>query len=353
MKKLSMLFFSIVFAFAVMQCKEKSPDQLEGFFTFIKGNVTVNGKQARVGGKIVEKDTVKVGENAGGVIQFVNSALLTMRPDTEIKVSDLAKSENGQPIINIAQNSGSTFHKIQKGSAKYKVATPTAVAGVRGTSFSISFDGTSTSSVKLLEGKVAVKKVEAKKADGKSVVDEDTAFSDFENETFEEPAEGEITKTEVLELNTGEKAEISEASEKTQKAQMLDVEKKQLQAMNQVLMVPVEKLREKSEDPEAVIASPVDSSVQEKIAKPEAEVEKEMLKEDEAATNPGAGTVAPKKVTLEDLRKQYGPLSQVTTKAGKSYIGAFQQVGQNMVITTVNGKVSVPVSDVAKVSPYN
>jgi len=56
-------------------------------------------------------------------------------------------------------------------------------------------------------------------------------------------------------------------------------------------------------------------------------------------------------VTLDDIKKQYGSLSKVTTKNGKTFVGAFKQVGGKFEIITVKGKEVVSAPDIAKVQP--
>jgi hypothetical protein len=54
-------------------------------------------------------------------------------------------------------------------------------------------------------------------------------------------------------------------------------------------------------------------------------------------------------VTLDDIKKQYGSLSKVTTKNGKTYVGAFKQVGGKFEIITIKGKEVITATDIAKV----
>jgi len=311
-------------------CKEKSKE-LTGNFTFIKGDVTVNSKKVTIGTPVRSKDVVNVSDASGAIIQFSTGALITLKANTELEVSKLLYGSDGKPGIELNQQKGSTFSKIQPGKAEYKISTPTAVAGVRGTAFNISVGGAGKTEIQLLQGKVAVSKPSAK-AEGSS--------------------EAAAPKEEPVELQAGQKLETS--SEGIEEAVKLKAdEKENLEKLNQITFVAEDKLvDEKALKEEATTIAP-ESVVQETIVEDSTSIaaatdEKETVKKAEKAKKEEAP-----KMTLAELKKKYGQLSKITTKDGQSYVGAFEQQGSNMVITTIDGKVKVPVANIAKVSPHN
>lgn len=310
-------------AFIAVQCGDKkgSSNDLTGKFTFIKGQVMVNAKPASLGGVVSINDKVEVKDKAAAILQFSSAAVLTLKSNSVLLVSSLIKGENGKATIELNQTAGSSFSKIAKGSADYSIKTPTAVAGVRGTSFELTVgtNGKKTQ-IKLLEGKVAVAK----------------------------PVE--LTKGEEVApviVEAGQKVEAdSSAAAVTKPATLTTVEKSSLQAMNKVEIVTPEVMKqidEKKDTPAAAPAVVIPAEVEKHITGETASaISEEDLKKTEKE--------APKKLTLSDIKKQYGSIALIETKNGKKYQGAFKQVGNNMEIITVDGKVKVPVTNIGRVT---
>ncbi|MDH5721317.1 MAG: FecR domain-containing protein [Spirochaetia bacterium] len=321
MIKIKKLIFTILAAIVfVISCSEKPKIPQQGVFTFVKGTVLHNDQPAKVGNIVGEADTIVTNEKSGAVIQFENSGLITLKSKTKLDVGKLIKGEDGLSIIELTQESGSTFSKIAPNRGKYSIKTPTAVAGVRGTSFSVEVHEDKKTDIKLLKGKVAVSKTSMK-----AVVQEEAS-------------------QEII-LEEGEKiAATAKGIEK--KESLVDEEKKELSSLNKIAMVSVIKLKDTNEIGKATeqnITQEVENQIlgeayQESKKPIEPEVEKKNLNI--------------RKITLDDLRKEFKKLSVINTKSGKKYIGGFKQVGGEMHIKTVDGTVKVPVGDIKKVSEY-
>lgn len=272
-------------------------------FTYVKGDVLVSGNPATLG-QLVSKDaTIEVKSNSMAVIQFASAASITLKANSKLSIANLSKNESGKPVIELSQSSGSSFSKIAKGQSEFSIKTPTAVAGVRGTSFELSVgtNGKSTS-IKLLEGKVAVAKPEATKA--------------------------ELEQATVVEA--GQKVETSAAGV-AKPQEITEAEKTSLQALNTVEIAPVSGKVVVPESVEKYATGAAASASLTEAAKP-AEV---------------------KKLTLADIKAKYGRIAKIQTKNGKEYVGYFNQAGAEMTIQTVDGQVSVPVANVQKVTPMN
>lgn len=336
------------------QCKETPKNQINGVFTLVTGTVTVNEKPARVGMRVAEKDTIFVEKESSGILQFDDKALLTIRPNTRIKIASLVKSENGESKVHLAQYSGSTFNRVLKNKkVAYKIATPTTTAGVRGTSFSVSFDESKKSKIKLLDGKVAVKKIEPKKEGEKLMINEEVAFSDFDNQVHQNKenkqssdVETSSATSEIIILEAGEKVEVdSKATQAVQKRKLEAFEKEQLETMKEIPMVSSEQLKGavKGENSSEI---KIDGKINQIINKTEEKAEEEAILKEKNKKE------ANKPMTIEELRQKYGRLSKVTTKSGKTYIGSFRQGAGSMIVITTHGSVSIPTSDVARVTPY-
>lgn len=288
-------------------CK-KAQEQVSsyhGIFTFIKGEVLRNGVAAKTGDKVLAADKIEVKEKSLAILQFAQDAQLTLGAGTVISLDSLGKSEEASKI-HLMQQSGTSFSKVLARGSDYRVSTPTLVAGVRGTSFSVTVDPANPRKVvlRLLEGKIQANLVD--------------------------------TPGEAVVLEEGNKIV---AEDKLSEPMALSPEEKvSLEKLNQIALADEKTLSE------------VDKEIEPKAGEFETNIEKlqETIKKD----SPKAEATKPQKLTLDDLRKKYGRLSRVTTKDGKEFIGAFQQKGQNIIINTVDGVVTIPVEKVAKISPF-
>jgi hypothetical protein len=297
MKKSIALVVALTAIIAVNCKKDQSTAnnaEVKGYLVFLKGNVYVNEKEAVLRGQVKQNDVIRTDKKSAATIQFAESAVVKLQASTQLEVSKLAMGTD-KPDIALLQKKGSTFNKIVKGQADYHLSTPTAVAGVRGTSFSVSVSKDNTTEVQLLKGRVEVKTTSA---------------------TQEAPVILEEGKKVLVEEDAGI-IKVSKVEElKKDEAKELTVENKV-----EVLSQP--------EIQKFIAETPKEGEVE--------KVEKE----------------APRKLTLEDLKAQYGRLSKIILKSGQTYIGAFQQKGAEMIIITVDGRFVHKPSDIEKVLPHN
>ncbi len=318
---------ALVALFAVFSCKEKEQTKetaLHGTITFLKGEVHVNDTQARLGLKVKESDVIQVNDKSMTVIQFMNNAQVTIEEGTNIAVARIFKDSDGAPSIDLEQKNGSTFHKIMPGKANYRLRTPTITAGVRGTSFRVDLRETGQTKVKLLRGKVAVKK-QAEEDDPKAA------------EVILQP--GEKLHSTDEEIGTPEKLEENEIDELT--------------AMNSIAYVPPQKLQELEE----ADVSEIEEIMQGMPEVVPPSVEKIIIpggKNAETKDELKSETKKPEKtlLTLKQLREQYGELTKITTQDGTVYIGSFKQQGDQFEIETVKGKITIPSTEVVDVAKY-
>ena len=342
MNKKTIIAVSVIAILTVfsIQCGEQATPKaysLTGVFTNVKGEVTVNKKRVRVGARVTKNSIVKVAKKSLAVIQFSTGALITLKSKAKLKVQKLAMNDAGIPEISLKQTAGSSFSRVNKGKAQYTMSTPTAVAGVRGTSFSVSVSKDKKTKIRLLKGKVAVKS-RKKSAKAKEVV-----------------------------LKTGQKITVESKGLKRVK-KLKKAEKESLKALDQVAFVPKETI-DQADDKKLqtevrgvatfVIPKKVESVVASSkliVSKKEA-MEEAKAREEEAAasakeeesTSVDDEEEETEKMTLADLKKKYKSISEVTTRSGQKYVGHFVQIGRNFVIDTVDGKVTIASSQVKKV----
>ncbi len=305
----NLIISTAVVALVAIGCGEKK-DQTSldsAKFTYVKGDVLVSGKPATLGQTVSKDATIEVKNNSMAVLQFSSSASITLKANSVLSIANLSKNEAGKPVIELSQSSGASFSKIAKGQSEYSIKTPTAVAGVRGTSFELTVGNGKTTQIKLLEGKVAVIKA-------------------TEGQTTESIKE-EMAQATVVEA--GQKVDV-DAKTVSKPAEITEGEKTSLQAMNTVEIAPASG----------------------KVVVPES-VEKYATGETTSASLTEAAKPEVKKLTLADIKAKYGRIAKIQTKNGKEYVGYFNQQGAEMTIQTVDGQVRVPVANVQKVTPMN
>ncbi len=326
-----MIALAVASAF-ILNCSEpQKPKTLTGVATFVKGTVILNEAPMKVGAKVKESDVIHVKKKSGAIIQFSTGALITLKSKTKLEVSRLKYGPSGKPVVALSQSRGSTFSKIVPNKAKYSIKTPTAVAGVRGTSFSVSVKKGKKSEIRLLKGKVEVSRVSKKAA--------------------------KVVEAEPVVLEAGQKIETTE--KKITKAKKLsEKETKSLETYDkEVKFVPEktialapEKMAEeiKATQQQVVDTTVVDQVINEKIVVPETKEEAKEQAKKPVAKKPK------KKLTLADLRAKYGKLTKIITHNKREYVGGdWKQVGDYHYIRTVGGKKKVKTSDVYKVLPMD
>lgn len=153
---------ALTLALALTACKEKDAGKqpLSMVITFTSGEVKVvrDGKDvpAAIGMIVYEKDLIRT-ENGSVDLQTRTGSAVRVREMTTLTVAKIAGQDGGE--TRLSMDHGGLLANVKKASANenFNVATPTAIAGVRGTSFSVEVDPFSqTSSVKVLDGKVAM-----------------------------------------------------------------------------------------------------------------------------------------------------------------------------------------------------
>ncbi len=128
---------------AVPAKEEKTPKISEyshTVITFISGDVfKLNSGEliyAEIGGELGKNDVIKTDKGSYCEIQFGETAIVRLEEDTKLILSTLSlEPENAK--IGIKMTAGAVLCKVQKftSSEKFKVGTPSATCGVRGTEF--------------------------------------------------------------------------------------------------------------------------------------------------------------------------------------------------------------------------
>lgn len=134
---------------------------LQGMVTFICGPALLREGETQttldIGMRVPENATVETGSDATCEIQFAEYGSVHLSPDTKLTVSRLLRDgDHTEAEMNLAV--GAVVCKVRKlsGDDRFNVRTQEMVAGVRGTVFLVSTDGSSSSRVAVTEGSVAV-----------------------------------------------------------------------------------------------------------------------------------------------------------------------------------------------------
>ncbi|MCG6191744.1 FecR domain-containing protein [Leptospira sp. FAT2] len=126
-------------------------------------------KKAELGTALASTDRVVTGSNGGAEIMVADSGIIKMSKNSDIEISTLM-NPNGSDT-NVQVNYGKIVTMVKKGqkSTEFTVSTPTALAGVRGTSFLTSVESPEGSKINcakenctvrfaVIEGTIAVSK---------------------------------------------------------------------------------------------------------------------------------------------------------------------------------------------------
>lgn len=166
MKKVSILIIASLFLIQFAGCKKEEGPKIvgnDGIVNFIAGDVKLvsDGKEttANVGDKISQGMTVKTAAKAIVDIYFAGSVIRILEKSTVVMKELVKDLKDNKELSEFYVENGKMFSKVTRKLAqgeKFKVNTPTAVAGVRGTEFLVSEEN-GKSSIACIEGKVAVK----------------------------------------------------------------------------------------------------------------------------------------------------------------------------------------------------
>jgi hypothetical protein len=108
---------------------------------------------ASIGTVLKEKDVIQTGQGPLD-LQTTSGAIIRVRPYTRLELAVLLSNQT----VHIDLKSGSMSARVRRASAdeNFLVSTPTAIAGVRGTQFTVSEDPETGAQVTVIDGKVAM-----------------------------------------------------------------------------------------------------------------------------------------------------------------------------------------------------
>lgn len=231
-------------------CKENAPQQeektsalskpLSGVVVFSVGDVTTNGKKIKQGDIVNAGEKVVTGKKSSCEIQIREhgaEVLIQLKQNSEFSVDSTTPTGEVKGNISIGTALFKVGKPLNKGES-VTVASPTFVAGVRGTEFAIDVAKNGDSSLKVVSGKVATHPRIAELDELPSDVKDNSQFiqsteaSLEKKETIVEPGNQiQVTKKETNQIlkdtGLGEaiqagKKEIQKSSESKVASQAID-----------------------------------------------------------------------------------------------------------------------------------
>ncbi len=304
MKSRITIIFLLIVAFNFQSCNKAKEriSELHGLITFTAGDVKVNDKKGVSGSEIVKGDVISTGSKSIVVIQFSQSAVVTLKSDTVLKIDEavsIALNGNENDRVGLAVDKGTAFNKVVKKGTEYSVSTSTMVAAVRGTVFQVSEDK-GTTRVDLAEGVLGVTQLTGA-GKGKEVI-----------------------------LQAGEYI-ISTKDGLSDPAAINDMTKDDMNVYNRIGMV---------DDTSG------DLSLQDKVAEDldfssgEAKIKPDAKSEDKSGSR-----TAPEK-------KDEGIISLIKMKDGSEYTGTFSQKGEIVEIIMADRRIKVKASEIQEITRY-
>ena len=364
------IFISMVIALLPL-CKEQKQTTQEKnklIITFVTGDVKIIRKDeqgkaqeipAKMGMFVYEEDSIKT-ENGKVDLQTKSGSAIRVKEMTYLSVKSLSGDTGGE--TNLEMQNGNMIANIKKATTKedFKVATPTAIAGVRGTTFAVEVDPfEKTSTVKVLEGKVAVKpRVVALEKVSKEEIEKNSNLQALkkleEKEVVVEENQSArldpIIEKKIVKLN--EKAEKSSLEEVTKSEEITDITKN-VKETTQVVKT------EKSEiSPELIVEKETIVTLnQEEIKQIEQgqavdqiltkKQEERKLKEEEILKKIEENASKKQFKTEKELKEHYKKLEIITLRNGKKINGTVIAQTENiMVIHTPQGVIRVNKNDI-------
>ena len=155
----SVPIWAAIILVGVWSCGKKTQETLSMLVVFSSGEVHLTRAAAQL--------PVKAGMlvNAGDIIQTKEGSVdlqtragtaVRVRSNSRIAVDEIAGPSGGANKVALSQGSVFANAKKQAASEEFSIRTPTAIAGVRGTSFSVTVDEKGHApQVRVLDGKVA------------------------------------------------------------------------------------------------------------------------------------------------------------------------------------------------------
>lgn len=299
---------------------------LSGTVVFVVGDAqlkTADGKisSLNVADRIGNGDSIITAKDATVSIQLSEMGVVRVQPGSTLRMSTLVSGSNTEMYL----ERGEVLAKVSrlKKDEKFNVKTPTSVAGVRGTEFSVRVASGKKDIVAVREGKVAVAPKRAEAA----VVDNGAAGS-----------------ADVTVVEAGNSAEVSTVSQGAKPAEdvvVRPISKVETLTIEKVAAVPIIPEAEKKTAEQITTAqAPVVQKEAEINTVLVVEVRKEKIEQ----------LIKDKPKTMAEIKEVFERIDEITLYNGQIVQGAIISRGRNYQVLTLNGTMIIPENKVRKVT---
>lgn len=352
----------------------KKPAELSAVVVFAVGDSKIQHadqteEKAQLGALLKTGDNVVTGDNGKVDIQFADGSSIRISPKSAIDFAKLSQDNAGTTDTQIALVSGKVFAKVNKAKKEdnFTVVTPTAIAGVRGTSFIVETAEGKPAKVKVVEGAVAfAPRVPALEKLSKEEISKNADLKKLQES---------IAKAEVIlekDQASTQSAKSAELAKSAADIQSLDLSKAFKTTEKEKLVVETAKLT-KNEEQEIKTIVTVDKQTAEEIVKlsesaqtekldelkkqeidtKKQAIEKEVAKRQEEEKKKFEESLAnqPKDFkSKKDIVNYYERIEKIVLVDGKTVIGAIinQENGQ-LIVHTENGVKKIDMDNVEEV----
>jgi len=323
-------------------------------------------EKAQLGSTVKTGDTINTGDKGKVDLQFTNGSSIRVSPSTILDFAKLAMNTDGAVDTQVSLVSGKVFANVNKAKKEdnFSVITPTAIAGVRGTSFIVENDAkTNKAKVRVVDGAVAMApRIPALENLSDKEIEENAEFQKLRNS---------VIAAEVI-LEKGQETSITSRNDKLESnIETLDLKKATQTVESEKLIVKTAKVT-KSEEQELSTIVKVDektaaelvelnqSGSKEDNAAKVAEIEKkrkaieeELASKQEAQKKKFESSLAEKPKELnnkKDIVSYYERIEKIVLTSGKYEIGAIiNQENNMMIVHTEQGIKKINLDDVEEV----
>ncbi|RHX89589.1 lipoprotein LipL45 [Leptospira stimsonii] len=317
------------------------------------------GASLKTGDKVTTKEKSKVD------IQFADGSAIRISENSVIDFDALSINSKGNSDTRLALVSGKVFAKVNKASKEdqFSVVTPTAIAGVRGTSFIVERSKSDKATVKVLDGSVAVaprvaaleglSDEEISKSEDLKKIQQSVASS----EIVLEKNQASVMKADDKSLEIKDTSKIAANVEKNisgvvKKLDNSGISKKEEEELRTIVTVDKEtsdKMVRINEESSGKVDEQKAAALESERKKLESEVA--ARQEDEAKKFKQVLISAPKELkSSKDIVNYYERIEKIIMTDGSSLIGAIvDQQGSTMIVHTEQGIKKINQADVQEV----
>ncbi|AOP34230.1 transcriptional regulator [Leptospira tipperaryensis] len=317
------------------------------------------GASLKTGDKVTTKDKSKVD------IQFADGSAIRISENSVIDFDALSVNSKGNSDTRLALVSGKVFAKVNKASKddQFSVVTPTAIAGVRGTSFIVERSKSDKATVKVLDGSVAVaprvaaleglSDEEISKSEDLKKIQQSVASS----EIVLEKNQASVMKADDKSLDIKDTSKIGSNVEKNisgvvKKLDNSGISKKDEEELRTIVTVDKEtsdKMVRINEESSGKVDEQKAAALESERKKLESEVA--ARQEDEAKKFKQVLISTPKELkSSKDIVNYYERIEKIIMTDGSSLIGAIvDQQGSTMIVHTEQGIKKINQADVQEV----